>query len=74
MQQVFAELGAKFHTPIIVKVASSSPSDTVFLYGTLMHPEVLKKVIGNQGLHLQIAPAVLLSVNSVEYCHGVEAN
>ncbi|KAJ7285016.1 hypothetical protein C8J57DRAFT_1290157 [Mycena rebaudengoi] len=31
-----------------------------FFYGTLMHPKILKCVIGNDGTHLQICPAVLL--------------
>ncbi|KAH7873728.1 uncharacterized protein C8R40DRAFT_1048611 [Lentinula edodes] len=30
-----------------------------FFYGTLMHPKILKRVIGNDASHLQIAPAVL---------------
>jgi len=30
-----------------------------FLYGTLMHPEILKRVIGNNGLHLRICAAIL---------------
>ncbi|KAH7915672.1 hypothetical protein BJ138DRAFT_1054509 [Hygrophoropsis aurantiaca] len=30
-----------------------------FFYGTLMHPEILKRVIGNDGLHLKICPALL---------------
>ncbi|EPQ52835.1 hypothetical protein GLOTRDRAFT_46720 [Gloeophyllum trabeum ATCC 11539] len=31
-----------------------------FFYGTLLHPKILKRVIGNDGSHLQICPAVLL--------------
>ncbi|KAJ3574185.1 hypothetical protein NP233_g1945 [Leucocoprinus birnbaumii] len=30
-----------------------------FFYGTLMHPKILTRVIGNDGSHLQICPAVL---------------
>ncbi|KAF8825153.1 hypothetical protein HHX47_DHR7000288 [Lentinula edodes] len=30
-----------------------------FFYGTLMHPKILKRVIGNDASHLQIAPAAL---------------
>ncbi|KAF5391538.1 hypothetical protein D9757_002369 [Collybiopsis confluens] len=30
-----------------------------FFYGTLMHPKILKRVIGNDACHLQIAPAIL---------------
>ncbi|KAH7925495.1 hypothetical protein BV22DRAFT_1088955 [Leucogyrophana mollusca] len=32
---------------------------TAFFYGTLMHPEILKRVIGNDGSHLKICPALL---------------
>ncbi|CAE6518061.1 unnamed protein product [Rhizoctonia solani] len=34
---------------------------SAFFYGTLMHPAVLKRVIGNDASHLQAAPAVLMS-------------
>ncbi|KAJ1307787.1 hypothetical protein OPQ81_001873 [Rhizoctonia solani] len=34
---------------------------SAFFYGTLMHPAVLKRVIGNDASHLQAAPAVLVS-------------
>ncbi|KAJ7650219.1 hypothetical protein FB45DRAFT_887303 [Roridomyces roridus] len=33
---------------------------SAFFYGTLMHPKILQRVIGNDGAHLQICPAVLL--------------
>jgi len=33
---------------------------SAFFYGTLMHSQVLQRVIGNPGSHLQICPAVLL--------------
>ncbi|KAJ7639862.1 hypothetical protein DFH06DRAFT_953348, partial [Mycena polygramma] len=36
------------------------PQKSAFFYGTLMHPKILKRVIGNDGSHLQICPAVLL--------------
>lgn len=36
------------------------PPKSAFFYGTLMHPKILKRVIGNDGSHLQICPAVLL--------------
>ncbi|KAJ7170715.1 hypothetical protein C8R43DRAFT_980649 [Mycena crocata] len=36
------------------------PPKSAFFYGTLMHPRILKRVIGNDGSHLQICPAVLL--------------
>lgn len=35
-------------------------SASAFFYGTLLHPKVLKRVIGNDGSHLKICPAVLL--------------
>ncbi|VDC04759.1 unnamed protein product [Peniophora sp. CBMAI 1063] len=31
-----------------------------FFYGTLCHPRILQRVIGNDGSHLRICPAVLL--------------
>lgn len=31
-----------------------------FFYGTLMHPDILKRVIGNDGAHLMICSAILL--------------
>ncbi|KAJ7756468.1 hypothetical protein DFH07DRAFT_820686 [Mycena maculata] len=34
--------------------------ESAFFYGTLMHPAILKRVIGKDGSHLQICPAVLL--------------
>ncbi|OJA20134.1 hypothetical protein AZE42_09306 [Rhizopogon vesiculosus] len=33
---------------------------SAFFYGTLMHPEILKRVIGNDGSGLQMCPALLL--------------
>ncbi|EIN10901.1 hypothetical protein PUNSTDRAFT_64285 [Punctularia strigosozonata HHB-11173 SS5] len=33
---------------------------SAFFYGTLLHPKILKRVIGNDGSHLQICPALLL--------------
>ncbi|KAF7327722.1 Phosphoric monoester hydrolase [Mycena kentingensis (nom. inval.)] len=33
---------------------------SAFFYGTLMHPRILCRVIGNDGSHLKICPAVLL--------------
>ncbi|KAF8839631.1 hypothetical protein BDN67DRAFT_743486 [Paxillus ammoniavirescens] len=32
---------------------------SAFFYGTLMHPMILKRVIGNDGSHLRICPALL---------------
>ncbi|KAJ6531828.1 hypothetical protein B0H19DRAFT_457804 [Mycena capillaripes] len=37
------------------------PPKSAFFYGTLMHPKILRRVIGNDGTHLQICPAVLLN-------------
>jgi hypothetical protein len=31
----------------------------IFFYGTLMEPAVIRRVINNEGLHLQVCPAVL---------------
>ncbi|KAF8558149.1 hypothetical protein OG21DRAFT_1290707 [Imleria badia] len=33
---------------------------SAFFYGTLMHPKILKRVVGNDGSCLQIRPALLL--------------
>ena len=33
---------------------------SAFFYGTLMHPKILKRVIGNDGSYLEIRPALLL--------------
>jgi len=33
---------------------------SAFFYGTLMHPDILKRVIGNDGAHLKICSAILL--------------
>jgi hypothetical protein len=30
-----------------------------FFYGTLLHPKIIRQVIGNPGSHLRVAPAVL---------------
>lgn len=38
-----------------------------FFYGTLLHPKILKRVIGNDGSHLEICPAVLLVSVTVVY-------
>lgn len=35
------------------------PMASAFFYGTLMHPKILKRVIGNDGFYLQISPALL---------------
>ncbi|THH15689.1 hypothetical protein EW146_g4815 [Bondarzewia mesenterica] len=33
---------------------------SAFFYGTLLHPKILKRVIGNDGGHLEVCPAVLM--------------
>ena len=33
---------------------------SAFFYGILLHPKILKRVVGNDGSHLEICPAVLL--------------
>ncbi|TFK45834.1 hypothetical protein OE88DRAFT_1739948 [Heliocybe sulcata] len=39
---------------------ASTTGYAAFFYGTLLHPKILKRVIGNDGSHLRICPAVLL--------------
>ncbi|KIO15108.1 hypothetical protein M404DRAFT_119676 [Pisolithus tinctorius Marx 270] len=38
-----------------------------FFYGTLLHPKILQRVIGNDGSHLQICPAVIKMKK--RHCH-----
>lgn len=38
----------------------SEPPYSAFFYGTLLHPAILRRVIGHDGQHLQICPALLL--------------
>lgn len=45
------QLVFRFHTPSMA---------SAFFYGTLMHPKILKRVIGHDGSYLQIRPALLL--------------
>ena len=40
---------------------------SAFFYGTLLHPKILKRVIGNDGSHLEICPAVLLVSAAVNH-------
>lgn len=40
-----------------------------FFYGTLMQPEILQRVLGNNGSHLRICPAIL-KVGKPRYLHG----
>ncbi|KAF8478307.1 hypothetical protein JB92DRAFT_2768827, partial [Gautieria morchelliformis] len=37
-----------------------SATTSAFFYGIFLHPEVLRRVIGNTGDHLQVSPAILL--------------
>ena len=42
---------------------------SAFFYGILLHPKILKRVIGNDGSYLEICPAVLLvSVTGAPFC------
>ena len=63
--------------------SSSNPSQTddtdedkkshsAFFYGTLMHPEVLLKILDSDGSHLEIAPATL-QVRHQLYHHYINA-
>ncbi|KXN84713.1 hypothetical protein AN958_12140 [Leucoagaricus sp. SymC.cos] len=40
-------------------MANAAKTTKAFFYGTLMHPKILTRVIGNDGTHLEICPAVL---------------
>lgn len=39
--------------------ANDSDTYALFFYGTLIHPAILAKVIGNAGAHVEVCPAVL---------------
>ncbi|TFK40393.1 hypothetical protein BDQ12DRAFT_648908 [Crucibulum laeve] len=45
-------------------------SHSGFFYGTLMHPKILKKVIKNEGEHLQFCSALLLDYTRHEVMHA----
>jgi len=45
-------------------------SNSAFFYGTLMHPGVLRRVIGGSGAHLKWCPAVLLDFTRHQVKHG----
>lgn len=45
---------------------------SAFFYGTLLHPKVLKRVIGNDGSHLTICPAVLLVCTYYYILYGLK--
>jgi hypothetical protein len=40
-------------------MSDAAKTTTAFFYGTLMHPRILTRVIGNDGSHLEICPGVL---------------
>lgn len=42
----------------------STGTHTAFFYGTLMHPSILRRVIGHDGPDLEISPALLLVCTS----------
>ena len=44
---------------------------TAFFYGTLLHPAILRRVIGREGQKLEICPALLL-VNLNAVSHRIE--
>ena len=41
---------------------------TAFFYGTLLHPAILRRVIGHEGQKLEICPALLLVSISAMSC------
>lgn len=41
---------------------------SLFFYGTLMHPKILKRVIRNDGAHLQLCSALLLVSRLIQAC------
>ncbi|KAG9015085.1 hypothetical protein FRB94_004204 [Tulasnella sp. JGI-2019a] len=47
----------------------SAEGNSAFFYGTLMHPAILRRVIANDGGHLQICPAVLFSHTRLHIQH-----
>ncbi|KAF7970625.1 hypothetical protein HWV62_23559 [Athelia sp. TMB] len=49
---------------------SSDRQYAAFFYGTLMHPEILKRVIGNDGTHLKICSAILLDYTRHQIKHA----
>lgn len=55
--RVLAQLGGPTAPTTLEK--PSGPVDIAFFYGTLMHPDIIRKVIGNDGSHLRAAPAIL---------------
>jgi hypothetical protein len=50
----------------------ASGSHSAFFYGTLMHPKILQRVIGNDGGHLMICPAILLV--RLSFIEGLDIN
>ena len=38
---------------------ATADASCLFLYGTLLHPSVIKRVTGQEGQNLRIQPAVL---------------
>lgn len=54
---------------------AASPSYTAFFYGTLLHPSILRRVIGHHGAELEICPALLLvSVPPKLRCESLATN
>ena len=48
-----------FNTLTLPSMSDDSKTVNAFFYGTLMHPKILTRVIGNDGTHLEICPAIL---------------
>lgn len=48
-----------FNTLTLPSMSGDSKTVNAFFYGTLMHPKILTRVIGNDGTHLEICPAIL---------------
>jgi len=48
-----------FDSWTLTNMSGHSKTTSAFFYGTLMHPKILTRVIGNDGSHLEICPAVL---------------
>ena len=51
----------RFRFNLVPRISLSEMVQTsLFFYGTLMHPKILKRVIRNDGAHLQLCSALLL--------------
>ncbi|CAK5268428.1 unnamed protein product, partial [Mycena citricolor] len=50
--------------------STMTTTTSAFFYGTLMHPKILKRVIGNDGAHLLICPAILMGYTRHQVKHA----